>query len=96
MVLVVCLTNRPKNNLRIRYCLSKGTYLNSYNDHNGYDWLVLARLYLYDNTFVSKEKYYDLLLQKEKENKLIDRRRAKKIQNRNKIIHFLEVLKNGL
>lgn len=95
-VLYVFLTQRPKNGRRIRYQFSQMELKDYDNGYNGFGWLILAKLYLFEDysKFVSYDNYKLLLLKSKKERDIAYRKWARKIKKRNKVIKFLELLKN--
>ena len=97
-VLYVFLTQRPKNGRRIRYQFSQMELKDYDNGYNGFGWLILAKLYLFKDysKFVSCNNYKILLLNKKNEEDKSYREWARKKKKRNKIIKFLELLKNGI
>ena len=89
---------RENNEKHLIYHLNVTAYKDyKVGTYNSYDWLVLANLKLYyDGLFYNQQKYHTLLLKDREKRALDDRKRAKKIEKRNKLVEFLEVLKNGI
>lgn len=88
---------RENNKKHLVYHLNTGISIEyEVGEYNGYSWLVLAKLVLYHGIFLNEYTFRSLLQRNADIWYENNRRRAEKIKKRNKLITFLEGIRNGI